>query len=375
MNKKEVSEIKRVVKIDNPFCVLNKLFITMVNADGEYVFMKNPSVHTLTEREENMYYDIFRNMLSTNVGKKFIQYDFEKESFEPNGAQNLMLTNIQQGFNNVDSRTDLLDKIVDNLRYTGPYAIVTGYFTYTVRHKNKSDEENKFSDEDFKFILTAICPAQIVDSGFSYNYSTMEFSTESDPKLYINSKPTDGFMFPAFDNRSADLSSVMYYSKSPKTFNDSVILDVLQAKFELSPMAQTEIFQKLLQDTFGERLDYQLLYHINNYIQEYVENFTGDTKPTYLGVGELTSILHDLFEEGEEEKFEALYKAYCDKIEFDSVNLIAKKMKLQTSEYALSFNCIYGSKVDAKVVDSMRAIQLTTEDNLLDVNGIVVTMK
>lgn len=375
MNKKEVSEIKRVVKIDNPFCVLNKLFITMVNADGEYVFMKNPSVHTLTEREENMYYDIFRNMLSTNVGKKFIQYDFEKESFEPNGVQNLMLTNIQQGFNNVDSRTDLLDKIVDNLRYTGPYAIVTGYFTYTVRHKNKAGEDNKFSDEDFNFILTAICPAQIVDSGFSYNYSTMEFSTESDPKLYINSKPTDGFMFPAFDNRSADVSSVMYYSKSPKTFNDSVILDVLQAKFELSPMAQTEIFQKLLQDTFGERLDYQLLYHINNYIQEYVENFTGDTKPMYLGVGELTSILHDLFEDGEEEKFEALYKAYCDKIEFDSVNLIAKKMKLQTSEYALSFNCIYGSKVDAKVVDSMRAIQLTTEDNLLDVNGIVVTMK
>ena len=375
MNKKEVSEIKRVVKIDNPYCVLNKLFITMINADGDYVFAMNPSVHTLTEREQNMYYDIFRNMLSTNVGKKFIQYNFEKEAFESDGAQNIMLTNIQQGFNNVDVRTAFLDKIVNNLRYTGPYAIVTGYFTYTVRHKNKADEENKYSEEEFKFMLTAICPAQIVDSGFSYNYATMEFSTESYPKLYINSKPTDGFMFPAFDNRSSDLSSVMYYSRSPKTFNDSIILDVLQAKFELSPIAQTEVFQKLLQDTFGERLDYQLLYLINNYIQEYVENFTGDTKPTFLGVGELTSILHDLFDEGEEEKFEALYKAYCDKIEFDSVNLIAKKMKLQTSEYALSFNCTYGSKVTAKVVDSMRAIQLTTEDNLLDVNGVFVSMK
>ena len=375
MNKKEVSEIKRVVKIDNPYCVLNKLFITMINADGDYVFAMNPSVHTLTEREQNMYYDIFRNMLSTNVGKKFIQYNFEKEAFESDGAQNIMLTNIQQGFNNVDVRTAFLDKIVNNLRYTGPYAIVTGYFTYTVRHKNKADEENKYSEEEFKFMLTAICPAQIVDSGFSYNYATMEFSTESDPKLYINSKPTDGFMFPAFDNRSSDLSSVMYYSRSPKTFNDSIILDVLQAKFELSPIAQTEVFQKLLQDTFGKRLDYQLLYLINNYIQEYVENFTGDTKPTFLGVGELTSILHDLFDEGEEEKFEALYKAYCDKIEFDSVNLIAKKMKLQTSEYALSFNCTYGSKVTAKVVDSMRAIQLTTEDNLLDVNGVFVSMK
>lgn len=375
MNKKEVSEIKRVVKIDNPYCVLNKLFITMVNADGDLVFAMNPSVYTLTEREQNMYYDIFRNMLSTNVGKKFIQYDFENESFESIGAQNIMLTNIQQGFNNVDVRTALLDRIVNNLRYTGPYAIVTGYFTYTVRHKNKADEENKYSEEDFKFMLTAICPAQIVDSGFSYNYATMEFSTESDPKLYINSKPTDGFMFPAFDNRTSDLSSVMYYSKSPKTFNDSIILDVLQAKFELSPMSQTDVFQKLLQDTFGERLDYQLLYLINSYIQEYVENFAGDTKPTMLGVGELTSIIRDLFEDGEEEKFETLYKAYCDKIEFDSVNLISKKMKLQTSEYSLSFNCINGSKVTAKVVDSMRAIQLTTEDNLLDVNGVVVSMK
>ena len=375
MNKKEVSEIKRVVKIDNPFCVLNKLFVTMVNADGDYIFAMNPSVHTLTEREENMYYDIFRNMLSTNVGKKFIQYDFEKESFEPNGAQNLMLTNIQQGFNNVDSRTDLLSKIVNNLNYSGPYAIVTGYFTYTVRRKNKADEEDRYTEDEFKFMLTAICPAQIVDSGFSYNYATMEFSTESDPKLYINSKPTDGFMFPAFDNRASDVSSVMYYSKSPKTFNDSIILDVLQAKFELSPTAQTEIFQKLLQDTFGERLDYQLLYLINSEIQRYIENFEGDTKSTMLGVGELTSILRDFFENDEEEKFETLYKAYCDKIEFDSVNLISKKMKLQTSEYSLSFNCINGSKVTAKVVDSMRAIQLTTEDNLLDVNGVVVSMK
>jgi hypothetical protein len=94
-----------------------------------------------------------------------------------------------------------------------------------------------------------------------------------------------------------------------------------------------------------------------------------------LGVGELTSIIRDLFEDGEEEKFETLYKAYCGNIEFDSVNLISKKMKLQTSEYTLSFNCINGSKVTAKVVDSMRAIQLTTEDNLLDVNGVVVSMK
>ena len=375
MNRKEVSEIKRVVKIDNPFCVLNKLYITMVNADGDLVFAVNPSVYTLTEREQNMYYDIFRNMLSTNVGKKFIQYDFENAAFEPNGAQNIMLTNIQQGFNNVDFRTALIDKIADNLNYSGPYAIVTGYFTYTVRRKNKADEEDRYTEDEFKFMLTAICPAQIVDSGFSYNYATMEFSTESDPKLYINSKPTDGFMFPAFDNRASDVSSVMYYSKSPKTFNDSIILDVLQAKFELSPTAQTEIFQKLLQDTFGERLDYQLLYHINSYIQEYVENFAGDTKPTMLGVGELTSIIRDLFEDGEEEKFETLYKAYCDKVEFDSVDLISKKMKLQTSEYSLSFNCINGSKVTAKVVDSMRAIQLTTEDNLLDVNGVVVSMK
>lgn len=375
MNRKEVSEIKKVVKPENPYCTLNKLFITMVNAEGVEVFTKNPSVLTLSDRETDMYYKIFKNMLSTNVGKNFIQYDFEKEAFNPGRAQDTLYSVLSGGFNNEEQVNAFRNRIVENLIYTGPYAIITGYFTYTVRHRNKADEVDGFSDEDFNFMLTAICPANIVDSGFSYNNQSGEFSTESDPKLYISSKPTDGFMFPAFDNRSSDISSIMYFAKKPGDLNTSMVLDVLMTNFEISPVAETELFHSVIKGTFGEKLDYQLVLLINDALIEYIQNFTSETKPIKLGKLELSNIIENVATEEELERFKSLYDAVCDNIRFDVVNLISKKMKLQTSEYSLSFNCIYGSKVTAKVVDSMRAIQLTTEDNLLDVNGVVVSMK
>lgn len=373
MNKYEVGEIKKAFSSTNGFFTLNRLFVNIISGDGEIKHTINKSGALLNTREEDMYYGILKSMLSTKVGKNLIQYDFNKEAYNKGHAYDVLHNVVETGFNSDVENKKFIQNIIDNYASDVPYAVVAAHCTYTIRHRDKLGILPDQEDEEYKFIISALCPVVSVDSGFSYNNQTGEFSTESDPKLYIQSKPTDGFLYPAFDDRSPNVNSVMYYCKKSSEAKTSIISDVLECPFVYTADQEKEMFQYIIQHTFGEKANYMYMYLINNALWDVVEQHKTDTRLYDMAIGDFYDILNTVDISADELKvFDYLYQQYIGDNRLKVDNLVENTIKLKTSEYTISFSKSVGDKVSTMVHDGARAIKLSTEDAEFEVNGTTV---
>lgn len=376
MNKREVSEIKKIFNPGNGFFTFNRLLVNIVDGEGEIKHSINKSSALFSEREETMYYTILRSILSTKVGKNLIQYDFPEEACLSHHIHGILCGVKDTGFNDDSINELFINSIINGYQSDTPYAIVAAHCTYTVRHRDRLGIVKDVEDEEYKFVITAICPVIGVDSGFSYNNITGEFSTEYDPKLYIQSKPTDGFIFPAFDNRSANINSVMYYCKKSADADVAIINDVLECNFTYSADQEKETFQFVLQNSFRENTNYALIYNMNNALCDLAEQHKDDTRLYTMSQDDFDSILEEINASAEEIKaFDALYSQYIGENKLTLDNLVENTIKIKTSEYTISLSKSVGNLVSTVVVDGSRTIKLKTEDQQMEVNGAEVSIQ
>jgi hypothetical protein len=210
----------------------------------------------------------------------------------------------------------------------------------------------------------------MVDSGFSFNNETKEFSTECDRKLYINAKPIHGFMYPAFDNRGANVSSVMYYCKKSSEPDVSIIDNFLECNFVYSADQEKETFIYLIQQAFGEKANYTLMYALNDKLCEMASVYNRDTRLHKMYQEDFKAALYDIgASEDEVTAFSSLYQTYVGDNGLILNNLIESQIKLKTSEYTISFSKSVGDLVSTTVIDGARAIKLRTGDSTVEVNG------
>ena len=371
MNRLEVAEIKKIFNPGNGFFTLNKLCVAIIaETEIKHSFIKSGAL--LEAREVDMYYKILKAVINKKVGRNLIQYDFPKEAYELGHAQSV-LYNVNCSKFNTDTDTEAyLDLIVNNYTTEAPYAVITAQCTYNVRYKGEIAEE---ADNEYNFLVTAICPVVQVDSGFSYNNSTGEFSTEGDPKLYIQQKPTDGFIFPTFDNREPNVNSVMYFCKKSAEADVAIVEDVLECTFKCTADQEKEYFNYILQAAFGDKVNYHFMYALNDKLSELAEQHKGDTRLYTIGVDKLSDILSELgADEAEITTFGTVYQKTYGENSFILNNLIESIIKLKTSEYTIGFKMSAGTLVSTSVIDGARALKLKTEDSKMDVNGAEVNI-
>lgn len=275
MNKKEVTEIRKNLFVGSPSLVMNRVLTVIVNPNyvSEVIrYQKVSSVVTIDEHEQQIYYKTLRKLLSNKVGNKFIEYHFPNSAYEAGRAQNILYNITQSAFKNTDDTEKFVANIVDNFQSTSPYAIISAHCTYNVFKKNKMDEVDDYAQENYNFILTAICPIEAGESALAYNFSNDAFFNNIETKLFIDKTPCNGFLFPAFNDRSADVNSVMYYTKSPKEVDVSLVESVLGCCFTMSPEQEMLSYKKFLQSVADTELSYELILTMNAEIEKYIED-------------------------------------------------------------------------------------------------------
>ena len=68
----------------------------------------------------------------------------------------------------------------------------------------------------YEYILCSICPVTLSKAGLCYNAVTN--SIEDRIRDWIVTDPANGFLFPAFNDRSTDIHNILYYTKNPEDF-------------------------------------------------------------------------------------------------------------------------------------------------------------
>ena len=168
---------------------------------------------------------------------------------------------------------DFYQSIIESYDYTGNFLILIFHDAYDVITKTKDNLKLDESEEVYEYVLCAICPVSLSDPGLRY------FEEENKIKArirdWIVENPTNGFIFPAFINRSSDVNSIMYYTKNAKDTHPELMKNALGCYSKQTAAIQKDTFQSIIKDSFGadeqkaDKIFMEVQDNLNNIIDEY----------------------------------------------------------------------------------------------------------
>lgn len=313
MRKKDILELKRRLKKDH--CTFTKMCGCYVNGEKHVILKFRETFLNLDEDEYFKYLEIAKKVLSGTIGNNILELNFPANEDLINERQ-ISLMQLKNSQLRDDTLLDnFYDSIIDNYDYTGNFLILIFHDAYDVITKTKDNAKIDESEEVYEYLLCAICPVSLSEPGLRY--------FEEDNKIkarirdWVVEAPTNGFVFPAFIDRSSDVNSIMYYTKNTKDTHPELMENALGCYSKQTATIQKETFQSIIKDTFStdekkaEKIFMEVQENLNNMLDEYNAIYDDtDAEPISLTKDDIQSLL---IESGVPEEFTTkIEKSYVD---------------------------------------------------------------
>ncbi len=290
MNKKEINEIKKQFTPER--CTITRICGCYVDGEKNKKTELAQSFLTLTEEENFKYFTIFRSTLSGTLGKNLLNMEFPTEQEKEGGTQEFLLRLKNSRLEDDRLVEEFYDKVIATYNYGENYYIILVFATYDVPGQTTDGIENEDASEYvYEHLLCSICPVKLTEAGLAYNERNN--SIESRVRDWVVSAPAHGFLFPAFNDRNADIHSLLYYTKNSELMQEDFIDQTLGCGAPLSFKAQKETFQDIIENTLGEQCDFETVKTIQENLNEYVEVRKDAPEPPELDKMEMRKLLED----------------------------------------------------------------------------------
>ena len=295
MRKKDILELKRRLKKDH--CTFTKMCGCYVNGEKHIILKFRETFLNLEEDEYFKYLEIAKKVLSGTIGNNILELNFPINDDFTNERQ-ISLMQLKNSKLKDDTLLDnFYDSIIDNYDYTGNFLILIFHDAYDVITKTKDNAKLDESEEVYEYVLCAICPVSLSEPGLRH------FEEENKIKARIRDwvveAPSNGFVFPAFINRSSDVNSIMYYTKNAKDTHPELMENALGCYSKQTATIQKETFQSIIKDSFSadekkaEKIFMEVQENLNNMIDEYnaIYDDSDNAEPIILTKDDIQSIL------------------------------------------------------------------------------------
>lgn len=373
MINKEISEIKRQFKHENTS--ITKVSGCYVDGEKTVKTKFTETFLTMPEEETFKYFEIFKKTLSGRIGKNLINMEFPLETEFNDGTQAFLMKLRDSGLKDESLLDEFYTKVIESYDFTGNYLILMVYAAYDIPGKtNDNIFMDDASDEVYSYILCSICPVNLSKPGLSYYDDTNKFQKRIQD--WVVNMPTNGFLFPAFNDRSTDIHSVLYYSKDSEKLNNDFVTRLLGCQLPLSAGGQKESFQSIIQETLGDECEYEIVKNIHENLNEIIEEHKEKEIPEPLTLDKVE--VKKLFNESgvKEEKLQEFDVRY-DNITGGNGTLLAgnvintRSFEVKTPDVVIKVNPERTDLVETKVVDGRSCIVIEINDQV-EVNGIPV---
>lgn len=371
MNKKEIAEIKKQLTPEN--CALTRLCACYVDGEKNKKTEMKEAFLSQSEEECFKYFEIFRKSLSGTVGKNLINLEFPLDAELEGGAQEFLLRLRDSRLKDDELLEEFYDKVIESFEYGENYLILLVHGAYDIPGK-ASDNEEMFdaSDEVYEYLICAVCPVNLSKAGLSYDAENNRFGSRV--RDWLVELPLAGFLFPAFQDRSTDLHSMLYYSKNPEELREGFVQGLFGCGTPLSAGDQKETFNAMIEETLGEDCDYEAVRNIHEKLQELVEERKDEPEPLVLDKAEVKQLL--AVSGVDAEKFEELEERYEEtagaQTEFLASNVLnMRKFEIKTPDVVIQVNPERPDLVETRVIDGRQCLVILVDDSV-EVNGISV---
>ena len=219
MNLKEVSELRRRFRMDRN--AISRIYGCFVNSSREIVSYIDESIGILPQDEAEKYLNLLKKTLSGKLGKNLIDIIFSTEQVADSDEHRLLMALRDSELKDGEIREEFYQKIINSLDLgDSNYLILLAYDTYDVPCKNKNDEmDADASDAVFSYVVCCVCPVKERKAELGFFPGDNEFHSCAGQ---IVAAPELGFLFPAFDDRAANIYNALFYSRKADEIHQEV---------------------------------------------------------------------------------------------------------------------------------------------------------
>ncbi len=369
MTKKEISELKKLFKKDGG-CI-TRICGCYVGNEKDKITTFREAFYSLQEEDTFKYYEIFKKTLSGTPGRNLIQLEFPLGAEAEGGTQEFLLRLRNSELKDEELLEEFYNKVIQYYYCEGNYLILLIHTAYDVPGMTSDGfGMEDASEEVYSFLLCSICPVNLSKPGLSYHPDSNLFRNCS--RDWLVDLPQIGFLFPAFTDRSTDLHSTLYYTKNPDEPHEEFVDSVLGAAPPIPVSSQKEMFQSLIEETLGEKREYETIMSIQENVQEKIEESKEEPEPLTLDKQDVARIFAECgVEEERLQQFESAYERIVPEgTPLVAANLLnTRKFEVKTPNITVQVKPEFTHLLETKVIDGRNCLVIAIEDKVA-VNGI-----
>ena len=248
MNKKEIPEIKRRFKKES--CTFTRMCGCYVDAEKHKVVNFGQTFLNLEDEEFYKYLEIAKKVLSGNVGNNLLTLDIPLEEEQSGGKQQFLMGLRESKLKNDDLMERFYDLVIDSYDYAGNYLILVFHDAYDVMTKTTDNNKLDESEEVYEYLLCAICPVSLSKPGLGYRADENRIG----PRIrdWVVGAPDTGFVFPAFNDRSTDIHSLLFYTRDTKEPHSEFMEYGLGCGSKRTATEQKNLFSHIVKHALGD---------------------------------------------------------------------------------------------------------------------------
>lgn len=295
MNKKEVLELKRRFKKEA--ATFTRVCGCYVDGNHNKVCKFGNTFLNLEEDEFYKYLEIANKALSGTIGNNLLELKFPIEEEEVGGRQHILMALRASKLEDENLLDTFYDLVIDTYDHAGNYLIVLFHDAYDVMTRTKDNNNLDESEEVYEYLICAICPVDLSKPGLGF----LEDEHRIGPRVrdWVVGAVDTAFLFPAFNDRSTDINSTLFYTKNTKEPHSEFMANGLGCGIERTATEQKMAFHSIVRNVLGaedEHTDDVLLdlqQNLSDMIDEYAETHDDDEDVFLLDKEVVTKLLAD----------------------------------------------------------------------------------
>lgn len=374
MNQKELNEIRRRMNPNKNS--ISRIYGCYVNSNREIISYLDKSLGLMPELELERYMGLLKKPLSGGLGKNLMDIVFSTQQVQDSEEHQLLTGLRGSALGDNGARERFYQKVIQSLDLEDSnYLILLACDAYDVPYRGKDDEtQADASDTVFTYIICAVCPVRDGKPELGYFSGENEFHGYATNQIVA--PPELGFLFPAFDDRAANIYNALFYSKNTAQIHQEFIDAVFHTEAPMSADEQKETFQSVLTDALEDNCSYDVIQAVHEQIRERVEQHKESKNPEPLDItaGEVGEILQS--SGVPEERIQAFQEKCAEEFgggaALNPHNIIdSGKFELVTPQVRISVDPEYSYLVETKMIGDRKYILIPADEGV-EVNGVYV---
>ena len=355
MNQKELGEIRRRFRPDHNN--IQRIYGCYVNTNREIIASFEESLGLLSQNETEKYLTLLKKTLSGALGKNLLDISFAtREVME--GEQYRLLSQLRKTeLQDAALREEFCRAIIEKLDMEERnYLILMAYDVYDVPYYGKDGSRDDEGGELYKYFVCCVCPVKEGKPELGYEPAERRFHSAAIGQVV--SAPELGFLFPAFDARSANIYNALFYTRDASQGHEDFVEAVFRAEAPIPAARQKELFGEMLSQSLEAECSFDVIQAVHEQLSERmtVHKESKDPEPLTLSEGDMGDILEN--SGVSPEHAEAFTRRMAEELgegtPLRPANISsASKMEIETPEVKISVDPKYSYLIQPRIIDGL----------------------